>query len=107
MTVSKSENTGRGTRDTAAGQENINFDFTLAPEELTDNAKVVLAKRYLKRDGDGTPLESPDDLFRRVAGNIAQAEKKFGGSDEKISQTAELISTSWLPFPSCRTRRPL
>jgi ribonucleoside-diphosphate reductase alpha chain len=102
MTVSKSENAGQGTRDTMTGQENISFDFILAPEELTDNAKVVLAKRYLKRDGEGTPLEEPEDLFRRVAENIAQAEKKFGGSDEKVAQTAELYfnlmsSLSFMP----------
>jgi ribonucleoside-diphosphate reductase alpha chain len=99
MTVSKSENAGR---DTVTGQENLNFSSTLTPEELTDNAKVVLAKRYLKRDEEGTPLEEPEDLFRRVAENIAQAEKKFGGSDEKVAQTAELYfnlmsSLSFMP----------
>jgi ribonucleoside-diphosphate reductase alpha chain len=85
-----------------AEQGRIEFDSAFTPEELTDNAKVVLAKRYLKRDGEGNPLEAPEDLFRRVAENIAQAENKFGGSDEKVAQTAELYfnlmaSLSFMP----------
>ena len=87
MTVSKSENAGRSTVD---GQENLNFGSSLTPVELSDNAKIVLTKRYLKRDDEGNVLEGSEDLFRRVAENIAQAERKFGGSDEKVAQTAEL-----------------
>jgi ribonucleoside-diphosphate reductase alpha chain len=40
---------------------------------LTSNALTVLARRYLKKDELGV-MESPEELFRRVAGNIAQAE---------------------------------
>lgn len=42
--------------------------------ELTDNAIKVLSKRYLKKDKSGNPIESPSDMFRRVAHNIAQAD---------------------------------
>jgi ribonucleoside-diphosphate reductase alpha chain len=34
----------------------------------------VLEKRYLAKDADGKPTETPGDLFRRVARNIASAE---------------------------------
>jgi ribonucleotide reductase alpha subunit len=42
---------------------------------LTDNAKKVLALRYLKKNDNGEPIEEPEDLFLRVAENIASIEK--------------------------------
>ena len=35
--------------------------------KLTENARVVLMKRYVRRGPDGKPAESPEDMFRRVA----------------------------------------
>jgi ribonucleoside-diphosphate reductase alpha chain len=34
---------------------------------LTENALHVLEKRYLKKDKSGKPIETPAELFRRVA----------------------------------------
>jgi len=45
---------------------------------LSENARRVLEKRYLKRDVNGAVVETPEQLFRRVAHHIAQAEKKYG-----------------------------
>jgi ribonucleoside-diphosphate reductase alpha chain len=42
--------------------------------QLTENALTVLKKRYLKRDSRGEVVEAPEELFRRVAGNIASAD---------------------------------
>ncbi|HJV33583.1 vitamin B12-dependent ribonucleotide reductase [Geomonas sp.] len=44
---------------------------------LSKNALTVLEKRYLKRDTTGKTLETPADMFRRVATTIAQADLRF------------------------------
>jgi len=42
--------------------------------KLTENAQRVLEKRYLAKDKNGNPVETPEQLFRRVARAIASAE---------------------------------
>ncbi len=41
---------------------------------LTHNSLVVLARRYLIKDRDGNPLETPEEMFRRVARTVAAAD---------------------------------
>jgi ribonucleoside-diphosphate reductase alpha chain len=42
--------------------------------ELSDNAMRVLERRYLAKDGEGRVIETPQELFQRVARHIASAE---------------------------------
>jgi ribonucleoside-diphosphate reductase alpha chain len=42
--------------------------------ELSRNAQKILERRYLKKDQQGEGAESPEDLFRRVADNVAAAD---------------------------------
>ena len=51
--------------------------------DLAENARVVLERRYLAKDDNGTPVETPEQLFRRVAENIAQAEERYAGTAEE------------------------
>jgi len=44
---------------------------------LSQNALVVLKRRYLKKDRKGKPAETPEALFRRVARAVASADTKF------------------------------
>jgi len=44
---------------------------------LSSNAVTVLETRYLKKDHTGRAIETPADMFHRVAVAIAQVEKKF------------------------------
>jgi ribonucleoside-diphosphate reductase alpha chain len=48
--------------------------------EFSENALKVLERRYLKKDEKRQVVESPEDLFHRVASNIAEAEIRLGGS---------------------------
>ena len=41
---------------------------------LTENALRVLERRYLKKDKQGQVVETPEEMFRRVAQTIASAE---------------------------------
>ena len=43
---------------------------------LSENARVILEKRYLIKDEHGRPKETPEGLFRRVARAIAQGEEE-------------------------------
>jgi len=49
---------------------------------LTKNALTVLEKRYLRKDENGDIIESPEDLFRRVARTIADVDKQYGDDAE-------------------------
>ena len=46
---------------------------------LSVNALKVLQRRYLKRDDDGYIIETPDQMFRRVARSIAAVDKMYKG----------------------------
>lgn len=55
---------------------------------LTPNARVILAKRYLKQE-QGKPVETPEDMFYRVAMVIAEIEEeKFGKGKKEVQALA-------------------
>ena len=47
------------------------------PAVITKNSRTVLDRRYLKKDKDGIPTEQPNDMFYRVADNLAAAEYNY------------------------------
>jgi ribonucleoside-diphosphate reductase alpha chain len=51
----------------------------MAPLQLTENARLVLEARYLRRGDHREIVESPEELFARVASGVARAELVFGG----------------------------
>lgn len=55
---------------------------------LSDNARIVLAKRYLKKDEDGQPIEEPETMFWRVARTIAGADARYGASEAAVDELA-------------------
>ena len=57
--------------------------------ELTENAKVVLERRYLSKDREGNVLEDPEGMFRRVAINLSQADLNYDATEEQRQATEE------------------
>ncbi|CAG0975504.1 partial ribonucleoside-diphosphate reductase alpha chain, partial [Anaerolineae bacterium] len=55
---------------------------------LTENARTVLKKRYLRRGPDGKPVETVEEMFWRVAYNVALAEKTLGGDEAQVEKWA-------------------
>ncbi len=54
--------------------------------KLTKNAMKVLEKRYLRKDENGKVIETPEEMFLRVARNIAKADEKYGGDVKKAEK---------------------
>ncbi|MGQ0650249.1 MAG: LAGLIDADG family homing endonuclease [Gemmatimonadaceae bacterium] len=59
------------------------------PLELSSNALTVLGKRYLIKDAKGTPQESPEQLFWRVATVVAEADRRYGASEGAMNEVAD------------------
>jgi ribonucleoside-diphosphate reductase alpha chain len=65
--------------------------------KLTENAKFIVEKRYLKIDKNGKPLETPSQMFERVSKFISRAEtdnsdKKEGYKKPSKKQLDQLIA---------------
>lgn len=70
---------------------------------LTDNARQVLVKRYVRRGDDGQPVESVEEMFWRVAYHVAKSEEQW---DTDIISRAEkfyVLLTSKKFFPNSPT----
>ncbi len=80
----------------------------LADPDLTENAVTVLERRYLGRDESDRLLETPRQLFWRVARTVAKAELKFDAEPEEALEVARDFYTlmsqrMFLPNSPCLT----
>ncbi|MFC1879483.1 adenosylcobalamin-dependent ribonucleoside-diphosphate reductase [Chloroflexota bacterium] len=50
----------------------------LDPVSLTDNSRQVLTRRYVRRGKDGSPAETVEEMFWRVAYHVAKSEVAWG-----------------------------
>lgn len=65
---------------------------------LSKNATIVLEKRYLKKNRNGKVVETPEDLFLRVAGSIAAGDT-ISEPEANVEKTQEkflkLLNRMW------------
>ena len=71
--------------------------------QLSENSLKVLERRYLRRDVDGTLLETPAGMFYRIARHIAGVEKEHGGDVEATTKTFYDLLTDLRFFPNSPT----
>lgn len=60
---------------------------------FTDNAIKVLEKRYLLRDDAGITVETPFELFDRVAACVAQSEAHWGADSEGVAKWKDTFAS--------------
>jgi len=70
---------------------------------LTDNARQVLMKRYVRRGDDGKPAENVEEMFWRVAHHVAKVEEQWGADVmERTVEYYHLLSSKKF-FPNSPT----
>ncbi len=58
------------------------------PATLSQNARTVLDKRYLVKDRTGKSIETPEEMFWRVATTVAEPDRRYGATDKQVEAVA-------------------
>ncbi len=74
--------------------------------KLSENALKVLERRYLKKDEQGKVIETPEEMFRRVAQAIALADKLYAKSETEVANLEKyfleiMTSLEFMPNSPC------
>ncbi|HEY5983799.1 MAG TPA: adenosylcobalamin-dependent ribonucleoside-diphosphate reductase [Anaerolineales bacterium] len=70
---------------------------------LTENARQVLERRYLRRGQDDKPAETIDEMFWRVAHHVARVEASWDGDITERAKDFYVLLTSRKFFPNSPT----
>lgn len=94
--------------DVRVSDQGLRTDRPPRPEglrtvELSDNARTVLVKRYIRRRADGEPAETVEDMFWRVAYHIAAAEREWNVEVLPWAETFYELLSSRRFFPNSPT----
>ncbi|MBI2107103.1 adenosylcobalamin-dependent ribonucleoside-diphosphate reductase [Candidatus Woesearchaeota archaeon] len=68
------------------GDSSLNLETKL---NLHENSLITLKERYLKKDDKGKVIEIPEEMFRRVASNIAKADSFYKSSKDQVKETED------------------
>jgi len=72
-------------------------------KRLTENALRVLRARYLLKDEKGQPVETPEEMFLRVASHVSKAENLYGGDEHYWREKFYEIMSSLRFLPNSPT----
>ena len=71
--------------------------------DLSENARTILTKRFIRRDANGQPAENAEEMFWRVAYYVADAEREWDGDVLSAARTFyDLLATKRF-FPNSPT----
>lgn len=68
------------------------------PLHFTQQAEIVLNKRYLRKDENGHVIETPEEMFHRVASHVAAADRLFDSKadvDKTAAAFRKLFQNLW------------
>ncbi len=71
--------------------------------DLTENARQVLTRRYVRRGDDGHPAETIEEMFWRVAYHVARVEEEWGSDVIERARQYYHLLTSKSFFPNSPT----
>ena len=75
----------------------------LGEMELSENARHVLIRRYVRHGSDGEPVETGEEMLWRVAYHVARVEEEWNGAVmDRAREYYELLSTKCF-FPNSPT----
>jgi ribonucleoside-diphosphate reductase alpha chain len=71
-------------------------------EDNSEMRTQILRRRYLRKDARGRIVETPEQMFRRVADAVAASESKYGATDNERKAIADeyyelMVSGAFLP----------
>lgn len=75
----------------------------LGKVELSENARTVLIKRYIRHGEDGEPVETIEEMFWRVAYHIAKVEEKWGEDVMEVASRFYDLMSKKRFFPNSPT----
>ncbi len=77
----------------------------MAVSDISENALTVLRKRYLAKDEDGNVVETVEEMFRRVADEIAGVDAKYdpAANTRKVSDEFYELMTDLRFLPNSPT----
>src|SRR5574339_1308490 len=75
----------------------------LPKANLTDNARQVLMKRYVRRGDNGKPAETVEEMFWRVAYHVAKVEEQWDADVQKRTVEYYHLLSSKKFFPKSPT----
>ena len=92
----------------AASFQEGQYSTPLMPDDLprvdlTENARQVLIRRYVRRGIKGTPVETPEEMFWRVAYHVARVEETWGSDILSLARGYYSLLTGKKFFPNSPT----
>jgi len=70
--------------------------------ELSDNSRTILEKRYLRKKEDGTPVETIEQMFERIAKAMAEADEGYRDVELSTTEFYNMLTTKKF-FPNSPT----
>lgn len=70
---------------------------------MSENAKTVLTKRYLRKDQNKQPVETINELFWRVARHVAEPDREYANDVERLAESFYDMLTDFRFVPNSPT----